>query len=101
DIEAEKQLRRSEQILRTVAEQLPVGLWLTHEHGTIIYGNSAGQQIWQGARYVGPAYYGEYRGWWLTGEGIKPEEWAVARALQKRETSVGEVVRIQCFDGSC
>jgi PAS domain S-box-containing protein len=101
DIGAEKQLQRQELILRTVAEQLPVGLWISDEHGKINYGNAAGQRIWRGARYVGVESYGEYRGWWVdTGKPITAEEWALARALRNRETSVGEVVRIQCFDGS-
>lgn len=101
NIEAEKQFQRQELILRTVAEQLPVGLWITDEHGNIRYGNSAGQRIWEGARYVGVESYGEYRGWWVdTGKPIAAAEWALARALRNREVSIGEVVRIQCFDGS-
>jgi PAS domain S-box-containing protein len=101
DIEAEKLLRRQELFLRTIAEQVPVGLWIIDEHGTITFGNAAGQQIWAGARYVGIDSYGQYRGWWAdTGEPIGAEQWAAARAVRKRETSVGEVVRIQCFDGS-
>ncbi|MFO7564030.1 MAG: PAS domain-containing sensor histidine kinase [Enhygromyxa sp.] len=101
NIEAEKQLQRQRLVLQTLAEQLPVGLWITDEHGTITFGNAAGQKIWQGVRYVGPESFGEYRGWRIdTGERIAPEEWAVARALSKRETSVGEVLRIECFDGT-
>lgn len=100
-IDAEKELGRREELLRTVAESLPVGLWITDAAGRIEYGNARGQEIWRGARYVGVESYGEYRGWWEdTGEPIAAEEWALARALRNRESSIGELVRIQCFDGT-
>ena len=105
DITAEKavegRLRHNQQLLQTVVDSLPVGLWITDRDGRIIRGNPAGQRIWEGARYVGVEQYGAYRGWWAaTGEPIAAEDWALARAVRKGETSVGELIRIQCFDGS-
>jgi PAS domain S-box-containing protein len=99
--QAEEQLRAQERLLRTVIDVLPVGLWITDVRGTIQSGNPAGQRIWRGARYVGPQEYGEYKGWWVdSGKPIAAHEWALARAVQRGETSIGELVRIQCFDGS-
>jgi PAS domain S-box-containing protein len=93
-------LRESEARLRAALEVLPAGVWFTDATGRIVLGNGAGQRIWAGARYVGVAQYGEYRGWWAdTGERIEAEEWALARAL-KGETSLEEVVEIECFDGT-
>ncbi len=44
--------------------------------------------------------YVEYKGWQPdTGERYKAEDWALARALQKGETIVGEVIDIERFDG--
>ena len=43
----------------TVLEHLPIGVWLANEKGEIIYGNLAGQKIWEGARYVGPDEFHE------------------------------------------
>lgn len=105
DVSAEKsateRLERQERLLRAVVESLPVGLWLTDATGRIVRGNEAGKRIWAGARYVGVEQYGEYQGWWAdTGKPIAPHEWALARAIEKGETSVGELVRIRCFDGT-
>ena len=54
-----------------------------------------------GARYVSPEQFGEYKGWWVdSGKPIAPDEWGLARAVRKGETSRNELIRIQCFDGS-
>jgi PAS domain-containing protein len=50
---------------------------------------------------VGIDQFAEYKGWWLdTGKLIEPEEWAVARAIHKGETSLNEEIEIECFDGT-
>jgi len=99
--EAQEKLRASEQLFRTVFDLLPVGLWIADREGRITRGNPAGERIWQGSRYVGPERFGEYKGWWLeSGKPIAPDEWGVLRAVRQGETSRGELIRIQCFDGS-
>ena len=98
---ANQDLQQKETLLRRVLENLPVGVWLTDPKGRITQSNPAGQEIWGGARYVGPDQYGEYKGWWLeTGKRIEPHEWAAARAVTKGETSLNEEVEIECFDGT-
>jgi hypothetical protein len=88
-------------LLSLVLETLPVGVWIMDPTGRITHGNPAGRRIWGGARYVGPEQFGEYKGWWAdTGARIAPEEWAAARAIQKGETSIDEVIDIECFDGT-
>jgi PAS domain-containing protein len=88
-------------MLAAVLDALPVGVWIMDREGRITHGNPAGRRIWGGARYVGPEQFGEYRGWWTdTGKRIEPNEWAAARAIQKGETSLDEVIDIECFDGS-
>ncbi len=99
--QAEEALRQNEQLLRNVLELLPVGVWIADKEGVITYGNPAGHRIWAGYRYVGIEQFAEYKGWWLnTGKKIEPEEWAVARAIRKGETSLNEEIEIECFDGS-
>ena len=105
DISAQKQteeaMRQSEALLRTILETLPVGVWVCDQDGRIAMGNPAAQKIWGGARYVGLDQYGQYRGWRAdTGTRIKPEEWALARAIRQGETSLNEVVEIESFDGA-
>lgn len=98
---AEQALARSETLFKTAFNILPVGAWITDEGGKIIFGNPAGHEIWAGARYVGIEQFEEYKAWWLsTGERVKPDEWAVARAVLEGETSLNEELEIECFDGS-
>ncbi len=94
-------LAKQELLWRTVMTLLPVGVWLADETGTIVFGNEAAQRIWAGARYVGPKQFGAYKAWWnATGQPLDAEDWAINRALRRGETSLDEVLDIECFDGS-
>lgn len=98
---AEASAKHKESMLASVLESLPVGVWVTDEKGLIVIGNKAGQKIWSGAKYVGIDQYGEFKGWWSdTGKRIEAEEWALARAITKGETSIDEMIDIECFDGT-
>jgi diguanylate cyclase (GGDEF)-like protein len=99
--QADNKRLEMEKTLRNVLEGLPVGVWVMDPSGKIVHGNSEGRRIWAGARYVGPEHFGDYKGWWLdTGQPIAADDWAAARAINKGETSIGEEIRIECFDGS-
>ncbi len=99
--ETQEKLRDSERLLRTVFDLLPVGMWIADAQGHIFLGNPAGTRIWEGMRHVGPEHYAEYQGWWLdTGLPIAADEWGIARAIGRGETSRSELIRIKCFDGS-
>lgn len=94
-------VRADERLLKAVFDILPVGVWIADATGRIISNNPAGERIWGGARYVPIEQFGQYKGWWVdSGKLIRPEEWAMARALRHGQASIGELVRIQCFDGS-
>ena len=96
-----KTLQKSEEKLKQVLEILPVGVWIADKDGKIVQGNSTGQQIWAGARYVGPDEFYEYKGWWLPSRTpIAADEWGIARATRKGETSREEEIEIECFDGT-
>lgn len=99
--EAQRRQLDAEALFRTVFDLAPVGLYVADSEGRITHGNAAGERIWQGLRKVGPEQYGRYRAWWLdSGKPIAPDQWAVARAVRRGETSHGELIRIQCFDDS-
>ncbi|WP_332815350.1 sensor histidine kinase [Ramlibacter sp.] len=99
--EAQRRQLGAEALFRTVFDLAPVGLYVADAEGRITHGNAAGERIWQGLHKVGPEQFGHYRAWWLdSGKAIAPDEWAVARAVRRGETSHGELIRIQCFDGS-
>lgn len=99
--ETVKLARRHEQLFHNVIELLPVGIWIADPKGKILFGNRAGRQIWGGARYVGMSEYDVYKAWFAdTGERIKPEDWAMSKALSSGKTIIEEEILIECFDGS-
>jgi PAS domain S-box-containing protein len=54
-----------------------------------------------GADLVAIDQLDRYKGWWVdTGKPIALDDWGLVRAIRHGETSVGQLVRIQCFDGS-
>lgn len=103
DVTEERQmataLEESEEQLRQTLDTLPVGVFLTDAAGQIVWHNAASERIWDSVRHVGPERYDEYRGWWAeSGERVRSEEWAAARAL-RGEDIPGEVIDIESFGG--
>ena len=97
----ERTVRENERLLKAVFDLLPVGVWISDGAGRLVINNPAGERIWHGIRHVPVEQYGDYKGWWVdSGKRIAAEEWAMARAIRKGETSTGELIRIECFDGS-
>ena len=97
----ERAVRENERLLQAVFDLLPVGVWIADREGKTVLGNPAGDRIWQGIRHVGPEQIGHYEGWWVdTGLPLAADEWGIARAVRRGETSRSELIRIKCFDGS-
>jgi CheY-like chemotaxis protein len=84
-----------------ILETLPVGVIVADKTGLITQMNKEAETIWSGRRFVEIKHYRDYVGWRpKSGEPVKPHEWAMARAIEKRERSQGEIVDIQCFDNT-
>ncbi len=97
---AEEAVRTSEELLRSILQALPVGVWLLDEKGRILSGNPAGLKIWGGTRDLALSEFDAYKGWWPdSGKRLKSREWSAVRAITKGETVLGEVVEIESFDG--
>ncbi len=97
----EQALRKSEELVRTVLNIMPVGVWILDEKGTITFGNPAGQQIWAGAKYVGSESYSVFKAWWAdTGKLLEPEEWGAARAIATGKPILNDELEIEAFDGT-
>jgi len=63
--------------------------------------NPAADKIWSGAHGDGPSRPMHYKGWWAEGgQPLGRNDWAVTRALQQGETVVGQMIEIECLDGS-
>ena len=97
----DEERRRNEALFKAVLETLPVGVWILEKNGMIALSNEAARKIWAGSHYVGIDQYDSYKAWWHnTGKRVEKGEWAGARAVTKGETCLGEIIDIECFDGS-
>lgn len=106
---AEEELKKARDIainernrIQAMMEALPIGVAIVDAKGGNIFGNRAFDEIWGRPP---PAYsiddYALYKAWWMdSGIPVQPEEWASARAVQKRETVIGQLMEIQRFDGT-
>ncbi len=99
--DVQERQRASEQLMRTVFDLLPVGVWIADREGRVLRGNPAGHRIWEGEGKMGPEHYGRQTGWRIdTGKQMAPQDWGIPRALQQGKSSTRDLIRIQCFDGS-
>jgi PAS domain S-box-containing protein len=93
---------RQKSLLDAVMESLPVGLALLDTEAGVVRENPEFERIWGEPRPVETSFSHRslYRGWWAaSGQPVRPEEWASARALHRGETTVGQELVIQRFDG--
>jgi signal transduction histidine kinase len=89
------------ELLQAILDSLPVGVWIADASGQLLINNPAGHSIWAGERWLKIDECGEYKGWWsATGKRIEAHDWALARAVERGEVSVNEMIDIECFDGS-
>jgi len=101
--EARMEAVNDKNLLEAVLEALPVGLAIIDVNGGISRVNHTYEQLWGGPRPSTQSVsdYAAYQAWWLdSGLPVKPDEWASARAVQRCETVVGQLVEIMRFDGS-
>ncbi len=101
-VEARKRIEEEKVRLRAVLDTLPVGVFIADASGRMVEMNDAVKQIWgEDAPLVDSIdRYIDYKGWRPdTDERYKAEDWPLARALQKGESIVGEVIDIERFDG--
>jgi PAS domain S-box-containing protein len=90
----------NEHLLGLVLENMPVAVWILDENGEIISGNSAGQQFWEGAKFVGSKRPGDYKAWHTeTKQLLEPNQWASARAINKGERTINEEIEVEFPNG--
>lgn len=87
--------------LRAVLDALPVGVYIADAEGRLVEHNAAGEAIWgMDIPKVGPERFALLRARRLeSGEPIPPDEWGLARAIQRGESSIAEAIEIDAFDG--
>jgi PAS domain S-box-containing protein len=95
--QAETALIESEATLNTVLETLPAGIVIADADGRIVRDNAATRELWG----IPPEMtsYGDWVAWWPeTGERVKAQEWAMARALLRGEVTKNELIQNQRFN---
>jgi signal transduction histidine kinase/CheY-like chemotaxis protein/CHASE3 domain sensor protein len=99
--QAASALQRSESLLKQVLDALPVAVFVADAKGTLTMANPAAEEIWGGRHSdrLGIERYGQYKGRRLdNGKEVAPEEWPLARAVLKGETTRHEEIEIECFN---
>jgi len=90
-----------DRLLQDIIDILPVGVWVADAQGHLVRNNPAAERIWRGAPGEGVGDLARYTGWWAdTGKPLAPDDWGLARAIRRGETSHSEAIRIQCLDGT-
>jgi signal transduction histidine kinase/PAS domain-containing protein len=89
------------QSLETLLELLPSGAAICDEQGKMLVTNTKIEEIWGGLpRSESFDEFGIYRARWAdTGAPLLPQDWAMYRAVMFGETSKGELLDIDRFDG--
>ena len=101
--EAKARVEQEQRLLSAVLDALPTGVAITNRQGGTLLTNAAYEHIWGGSlpATTSVADYAAYKAWWdATGEPVQPEEWASAIATSTGRAVVGQVMRLQRFDGS-
>ncbi len=89
--------------LDAVMESLPVGVAILDSEGGIVRSNKAFGKLWGKPRPQAQEVhdYAKFKAWWAdSGLPVQPEEWASAQAVQQGRTVVGQLMRIETFDGA-
>lgn len=87
--------------LEAVLNSLPIGVFIINKDGEFTHMNDIVFQIWGENAFLAKniSQYNKYIGWWEdSGKQLAEDDWAGSRAL-KGESSFGEIIKIQSFDG--
>ncbi|NQU45324.1 PAS domain S-box protein, partial [bacterium] len=99
--QTQEAVAENEELLRTTLNLLPVAVWIADENRNFVLNNPAAEEIWGGSRFTNDEEHREHKGWWAdTGQPLRDDEWALARAFRTGEASVNEFIEIEAFDGS-
>jgi PAS domain S-box-containing protein len=86
--------------VRTLLDSVPVGVYISDAEGHILEISRMGQKIW-GNRPLprNIEEYGDYKGTWPdTGEKLMVDDWPIAKAVRKGETTIGEIIDYVSFE---
>ncbi len=88
-------------LLENIFSIIPVGMCIMASDGRLIDNNKKFEEIWAGSEYRNISDHKKYRAWDnSTGREISEKDWASYKALKHKETTLGEILKIECFDGT-
>jgi PAS domain S-box-containing protein len=87
-----------------ILETVPVGISLVNKNGEVLLANAEDRRIWGEHAQAGSIAPEAWSGWWADGSErhglpLRPEEWAIARALVGDEAN-GDTVDIEPYGSS-
>ncbi|GAB6194650.1 MASE3 domain-containing protein [Desulfocastanea catecholica] len=98
-----KQVENDKRMLSAVMQALPTGVAITDISGGTVLTNKVYETLWGGALPETSSVddYHHYRAWWTdTDKPVAKEEWASAIAVREERDAIGQMMRIERFDGS-
>jgi PAS domain S-box-containing protein len=100
--EVEEALERERKQLRLILNSIPVGIGMTDQTGALKHVNDVAKTIWRGDLPLPGSIeaYGEFQGFWPSGEEILPEDWPLAVAVREKRVVLDVEMDIQRFDGT-
>ncbi len=95
------EFHKQKAMLENIFSIIPVGISIMDSEGTLINNNKKFEEIWIGSEYKNINDHKKYRAWNpATGEQVPYKEWGSYKALKNKETTIGEILQIECFDGT-
>jgi PAS domain S-box-containing protein len=91
---------REEGNAKIILETMPIGIIVVDRSGAIQQLNQEARRIWGGGTPAAEDYKDYTRRWPNTGRPIRREDWAITGAIEKGETTLCEIVQVQCLDGT-
>jgi diguanylate cyclase (GGDEF)-like protein/PAS domain S-box-containing protein len=94
-------LARSESLLRSVLESLPVGVMVGDREGRLVDSNAEFGRIWSSSQPLQSTDQSRFQGAWAeTGECLTEEDWPVRLAARQGRELRNQVLDIEAFDGA-
>lgn len=95
------EFHKQKALLENIFSIIPVGICIINSDGTLLNNNKNFEEIWRGSKYKNIDDHQNYFAWHPeTGKQISYEEWGSYKALKYKETTIGEILQIECFDGT-
>jgi len=98
--QAERELRKSENLLQKIFDLLPVGLWIVDKNGKMIRSNKMSTEIWGRDILIGLEELATFQGRKLPSKKeIAPDDWAAMHTIKEGLTIQDEMIEIDDQDG--